>query len=103
MFQTNATTTAFMSHLPTRYNTRYDPRPDLQADSAAWEQVLEALAEDIEPYSVLKSLRFAGAHIDNGQVVWRHLDLVMPHDEIHRDFLLPHKDSIKRAFAVLVA
>lgn len=101
MFQTTTQTTAsaVVSYLP----TRHDPRPDLQADSAAWEQVLAALADAIEPYSVLKSLRFAGAHIENGQIVWQHVELVMPHNDVRRDFLLPHKDAIVQALAVLGA
>jgi hypothetical protein len=65
--------------------------------------VLAVLADDIEPYSILKSLRFAGAYLEEGQIMWRHLDLVMPPDEIYRDFLLVHKDAIMQALAVLEA
>jgi hypothetical protein len=100
MFQTttqNTSSVSTVSHPP----THHDPRPDLQADSRAWEQVLAVLTEDIEPYSILKSLRFAGAYLENGQIVWRHLDLVMPPDEVYRDFLLVHKDAIMQALAVL--
>lgn len=102
MFQTTTQNTAAGSAV-SHPLTHHDPRPDLQADSRAWEQVLAVLADDIEPYSILKSLRFAGAYLENGQIVWQHVELVMPHDEVRRDFLLPHKDAIMQALAVLEA
>ncbi|MEM6431431.1 MAG: hypothetical protein AAF708_19490, partial [Deinococcota bacterium] len=69
---------------------QHDPRPDLVEDSHLWELVLRALARDIEPYSILKSLRFAGAYIDVDRIVWRHLDLVMPEEDVLEGFLMPH-------------
>lgn len=107
MFQTTSqnttTVSAVMHHPPIHHDhhDHHDPRPDLHVDSAAWEQVLAVLADDIEPYSILKSLRFAGAYIDKGNVIWRHTELVMPHDDVHRDFLIPNKDAIVRALALL--
>ncbi|MEM7738015.1 MAG: hypothetical protein AAF267_19730 [Deinococcota bacterium] len=81
---------------------QHDPRPDLSQDSHLWELVLSALAEDIEPYSILKSLRFAGAYIDIDRIVWRHLDLVMAEEDVLEGFLMPLAEAIRAALSQLV-
>jgi hypothetical protein len=91
------TSGALLSHV----SEQHDPRPDLATDSHLWEIVLSALVGNIEPYSILKSLRFAGAYINADRIVWRHLDLVMPEEEILEEFLMPYAEPIRGALGQL--
>lgn len=85
------------------YREEYDPRCDLEDDTAAWRQLLAlASADASDPdglFGALRGLRSLGVRLERLTITWRLVrgDLSEPDYTAWRDqYLMPHRDTLTR-------